>query len=320
MHVCILDDWEGAALDLADWDPVRRLGHLHVHQRRFETDRELIDALTHYDVLVIMRERTRFHRDVIEALPNLRLIVTTGPRNAAIDLEACRDAGVTVCATSGGGMPVVELAWALILSALRGIPEAAASMRAGEWQSHLGTELAGLRLGLLGLGRTGGRMARIATAFDMEVLAWSPHLTQERADEHGVRLVGKRALFEQSDVVSVHLVLAEATRGLVGADELRALGPRGWLVNTGRGPILDEDALVAACERGWIAGALLDVYAHEPLPADHRLRAAPRVLLTPHLGYVTEANLRTWYREAVEDIVAFAEGAPIRPLTPPPVV
>lgn len=314
MRICVLDDLEEAALAAADWTPVTALGELTVVNRHVDDENELAELLHPFDVVVAMRERTAFRPSLLARLPQLRLLVTTGARNAAIDLAACAECGIVVSGTTGGGSPVVELAWALILATVRDLPARVSSMRAGGWQPTVGSELEGRTLGLVGLGHTGGRMARIATAFGMEVLAWSPHLTPERAAAHGAGAVDKDALFRRSDVVSLHLVLSDRTRGIVGEPELSAMRPTSWLVNTSRGPLCDEAALLRACAEGRIAGAALDVFAAEPLPAEHPLRSEPRVLLTPHVGYVTWESYRRWYGDVVEDIVAFAGGAPLRVL------
>ena len=314
MRICILDDVERVALACADWASLTGVTELVAVDRRLSPD-ELVAVLARFDVVVLQRERTAFPRALVEQLPNLRLVVTTGPRNAALDVAACTERGIVVCATRGGGTPVVELAWALLLAAWRDLPDRATSMRAGQWMSVAGRSLEGARLGLLGLGRTGSRMAAIGRAFGMDVVAWSENLTEEVAAERGARLVGRRELFEVSDAVSVHLLLSRRTRGLVGEAELRAMRRDAWLVNTSRGPIVDEAALLQACREQWIGGAALDVFDVEPLPADHELRRLPNVLLTPHVGYVTVENLREWFADVVEDIAAYRAGSPIRVLT-----
>lgn len=314
MRICVLDDLEGAALAAADWAPVTALGDLTFVNRHIDDEDELVELLQPFDVIVAMRERTAFPRSLLDRLPDLQLLVTTGARNAAIDKAACSELGIVVSGTTGGGSPVVELAWALILATVRDLPGRVSSMAAGEWQPTVGSELEGRTLGLLGLGHTGGRMAHIGSAFGMEVLAWSPHLTPERAATHGARYVDKDELFRRSHVVSLHLVLSDQTRGVVGEPELAAMRPDAWLVNTSRGGLCDEAALLRACAGGWIAGVALDVYAAEPLPADHPLRSEPRAQLTPHVGYVTWESYRRWYGDVVEDIVAFAGGAPLRML------
>ena len=316
MRICILDDLEGVALESADWASLESV--VDAVDRHVADPDELVALLQAYDVVVAQRERTAFPRSVLERLPDLRLLVTTGPRNAAIDVAACADLGITVCHTRPGGTPVVEHAWALILAALRDIPGHVASMRAGEWAPVAGRSLEGRTLGLVGLGKTGTRMARIGTAFGMDVVAWSENLTDDVAAERGARLVTKNELFASSDVVSVHTLLSRRTRGLVADEELRAMRRDAWLVNTSRGPIVDEAALLRACREGWIAGAAVDVFDVEPLPADHELRRLPNVLLTPHAGYVTRENFRDWFDDVVEDIAAFAAGTPVRTLTPPP--
>jgi phosphoglycerate dehydrogenase-like enzyme len=314
MRICILDDVEGVALESADWASLVGVDEL-VAVDHHEPDVDvLVDLLAPYDVVVVQRERTAFPRAVLERLPQLRLLVTTGVRNAALDLAACSDLGITVCNTTPGGMPVVEMTWALILASLRDVVTYADEMRRGEWQQRAGRSLEGATLGLVGLGRTGARTASIAHAFGMDVLAWSQNLTDETAASADVRRVDKHELFASSDVVSVHYVLSDRSRGLVGEPELRAMRPDAWLVNTSRGPIVDEAALVRALSEGWIAGAALDVFDEEPLPAEHPLRSLP-TLLTPHAGYATRENYRAWFPEVVADIAAWAEGAPIRVVT-----
>jgi len=271
-----------------------------------------VRAMAGFDVVVAMRERTRFPAEVLEQLPDLRLLVSTGPRNAAIDLAAAQRLGVTVCGTGYSARPTVELTWALILAAARNLPEEAASVRAGGWQLSLGSGLDGKTLGLLGLGRIGSAVASIGQAFGMNVIAWSQNLTAEKAAEHGVRAVSKEELFAESDVLSIHLVLSSRSRGLVGAAELAAMKDTAILVNTSRGPIIDEAALIDALRAGRIGKAALDVYDTEPLPADHPLRPLPNALLTPHIGYVSRELYETFYGDAVADIAAFAAGSPVR--------
>lgn len=312
----LLDDYQDVALTSADWstltDRVRvdRLG-------RPLAPGEVADALRGYQVVVAMRERTPFPAELFAALPDLRLLVTTGMRNASIDLAAAAAHGVTVCGTRGSSGATAELTWALILGLARNLlTEATALRTGGPWQSTVGTDLAGRTLGVLGLGRLGSRVAEIGRAFGMDVLAWSPHLTAERADAAGARLAGSAAeLFADSDVVTVHLVLSESTRGLVDATLLRRMRPGAYLVNTSRGPIVDRAALVRALREGRLAGAGLDVYDTEPLPADDELRRLPNVLATPHLGYVTRDTYAAFYGDAVADIAAWLDGTPLRVLT-----
>jgi phosphoglycerate dehydrogenase-like enzyme len=313
----VLDDYQDAALSSADWSCLD--GKVVVRTlREHLTDRaELVAALADCDIVVAMRERTPFDAELIGGLPRLRLLVTTGTRNASIDLEAAAAHGVTVCGTAGSGRSTAELTWALILGLARQVTAENGALRGGRrWQSTVGRDLYGSTLGLLGLGRIGGQVAGIGGAFGMDVLAWSRNLTAERAAEAGARLAGsKEELLAGSDFVSIHLVLSERTRGLVGEAELRAMRPHAHLVNTSRAGIVDQAALLRALTGNVIAGAGLDVFETEPLPADDPLRTLPNVLATPHLGYVTEGNYRTFYTEVVEDIAAFLGGAPTRVLT-----
>lgn len=316
-RIAILDDYQGAALDAADWSNVA--AELLVFREPFSDTAAVIAALAGFDIVVAMRERTTFSREVLAALPDLELLVTTGMRNAAIDLEAARDLGITVCGTRSKVAPTAELTWALILGLVRGAESDDAVVRAGGWQSRVAGDLEEATLGVVGLGRLGTRVAAVGRAFGMSVIAWSPNLTAERASRAGVVAVGKAELFERADVVSVHLVLSESTRGIIGADELRRMPSEALLVNTSRAPIIDQVALGRAIEERWIAGVGLDVYEAEPLPVDHWLRRADapggtRVLRSPHMGYVTRENYRTFYGDVVEDIVAFLNGAPVRPL------
>lgn len=263
-----------------------------------------------------MRERTAFGRDSLGRLPKLKLLVTTGMANASIDLAAAEELGITVCGTGGSPAAAPELTWALLLAFARSVPLEDRNLRGGAWQKTVGFELAGKTLGILGLGKIGRRIAGYAKAFGMEVNAWSPNLTEETAAEVGARKVDKEALFRDSDVVSLHVRLSERSRGVVGEDELRLLGPKGVLVNTARGPLVDEEALVRGLNEGWLGGAALDVYDVEPLPSGHPLLTAPRTVLTPHLGYVTAESYARFYGEAFEDVRAWLQGAPVRGLAP----
>jgi phosphoglycerate dehydrogenase-like enzyme len=312
----VLDDYQGVALSMADWSPVTDRVEVTAFTEHQADSEQLIAALADVDIVVVMRERTPLPAPVFARLPRLRLVVTTGLRNSAIDLPAAAAHGVLVCGTASSPVPPTELTWALILGLARNLAaENAAFHVGGRWQSTVGIELAGRRLGLLGLGRIGGRVARIGSAFGMDVVAWSQHLTRERTDELGVTLAPSLAeLLATSDVVSIHLALGERTRDLLGRDELALMRPSAFLVNTSRSAIVDGPALVDALVRGRIAGAGLDVFDREPLPADDVLRTLPTVLATPHLGYVAVDNYRTYFREAVEDIAAFLAGTPIRTL------
>ncbi|RKT02701.1 phosphoglycerate dehydrogenase-like enzyme [Streptomyces sp. 3211.6] len=318
LRCAVLDDFQGVATTLADWSPVTARGVEVVTYRDHLADEdELAARLAGYDILVTLRERVPFPASLLERLPRLKLLVASGMRNSVIDHAAAERAGVTVCGTASSSTPPVELTWALLLGLARGIvTENTALREGGPWQQTVGADLHGRRLGLLGLGKTGSRVARIGLAFGMEVTAWSQNLTKERADAEGVSLApSKEALLADSDFVSVHLALGERTRGLIGAAELALMRPTAYLVNTSRSAIVDQEALAQALRAGRLAGAGLDVFDTEPLPADDPLRTAPNLLATPHLGYVTRANYTTYYGEAVEDVLAFLDGAPVRVLT-----
>jgi phosphoglycerate dehydrogenase-like enzyme len=314
-RVAVLDDHQSVAARFTDWSLVPGDLDVTAFPDHLDDEDALVERLSPFDVVVAMRERTPFPRSLLERLPALRLLVTTGRRNASIDVAAAGDLGVTVCGTASHPTGPVELTWALILAVARHLPQEDASVRAGGWQQTVGTDLAGSTLGVLGLGRLGERVATIGRAFGMDVVAWSQHLTEERAAEVGVRRVGRDELFSTADVLTVHLVLSGRTRGLVGRDELARMKASAILVNTSRGPIVDEAALLDALAAGTIAGAGIDVFDREPLPRDHPIRSAPRTVLTPHLGYVTERTYEVFFREAVEDVAAFLAGTPIRVLT-----
>ena len=311
-RIVLLDDYQGVALDYGGWDRVPDEWQLVALEQHIDDADELVEALADAEIVVAMRERTPLPAEILDRLPDLRLLITTGMGNAAIDVAAAKANGVTVCGTGIKGPPTAELSWGLILALVRSIPAEDASMREGGWQTTIGGDLDGSTLGLVGLGRLGQKMAAIAKAFGMEVLAWSQNLDPEDAREAGAEPVEKLELFERADIVSVHYKLSERSRGLVGAAEIGAMKPGAYLINTSRGPIVDTDALLAALEGGAIAGAGLDVYDTEPLPADHPLRSAPRTVLTPHLGYVTEDTYATFFGDAVEDVLAWLDGSPVR--------
>ena len=327
MRVAILDDYQQVSLASADWSHVRSLAEIDVFAQPIARTEALVSALEPYDVIVAMRERTSFDAARLSQLPKLRLLVTTGMSNSSIDLGACAARGVTVCGTGGAGSSTAELTWGLILALLRHIPEedrrlkmtgragGAALGVGGAWQQTVGTGLEGKRLGVVGLGRLGRQVAGIGRAFGMTVVAWSQHLDPAVAEQEQVQAVSKEELFSSSDVVTVHYKLSERSTGLVGAAELALMKPSAYLVNTSRGPIVDSAALLSALRSGSIAGAGLDVFDVEPLPSPDPLRAAPNVVLTPHLGYVTEEAYQVFYGDAAEDIVAFAKGSPVRVLS-----
>jgi phosphoglycerate dehydrogenase-like enzyme len=314
LRVLILDDYQDVARRLGPWHELADLDvELDVRTAHL-SGADLRAALAACDAVVAMRERTPFPRDLLADLPNLKLLVTTGMANAAIDLDACRDLGIEVRGTGGLRASTAELTWGLILALARHICEEDRSLREGGWQHTVGFELAGARLGVVGLGKLGAAVARIGLAFGMDVVAWSQHLTPEHAREVGVTAVAKQELFSTSDVVTLHLKLSDRTRGVVGHAELASMQPSAYLINTSRGGLIDEASLVAALRDGTIAGAGLDVYDTEPLPAGHPLLGLPNTVLTPHIGYVTSATYAVWWRHVVEDIAAWAHGDPLRRL------
>ncbi|HEY2052596.1 MAG TPA: D-2-hydroxyacid dehydrogenase family protein [Solirubrobacterales bacterium] len=311
-RIVLLDDYQEIALDYGGWDRVPDEWQVVALEQHIGDADALVEALSDAEIVVAMRERTPFPAAILDRLPDLRLLITTGMANASIDVAAARRNGIVVCGTASKIAPTAELSWGLILALLRSIPGEHAGMRDGGWQRTIGGDLDGATLGLVGLGRLGTRMATIGNAFGMEVLAWSQNLDPAAARAAGAEPVEKLALFERADIVSVHYKLSERSRGLVGAAELGAMKPSAYLINTSRGPLVDTDALLAALEAGTIAGAGIDVYDTEPLPVDHALRRAPRTLLTPHLGYVTEDTYDTFFCDAVEDVLAYLDGAPVR--------
>ncbi|MCM2577325.1 D-2-hydroxyacid dehydrogenase family protein [Streptomyces meridianus] len=316
LRCAVLDDYQGVAMTSADWAPVAETVEVVPFTRHHDTEDELAAALAEFDIVVTLRERVPFPASLFARLPRLKLLVASGMRNSVIDLHAAHEHGVTVCGTESSPHPPVELTWALLLSLARGIVTESTALRTGgPWQSTVGADLHGRRLGLLGLGKIGSRVARIGAAFGMDVAAWSPNLTPERAEAGGAVLAAsKEDLLASSDFVSVHLVLGERTRGLLGAPELALMKPGAYLVNTSRSAIVDREALLAALRDGVIAGAAVDVFDIEPLPAADPLRTVPRLLATPHLGYVSQSNYRRYFGQAVEDIRAFLAGAPVRTL------
>jgi phosphoglycerate dehydrogenase-like enzyme len=316
LRCVILDDYQHIALNIADWFSISDEVEVKSFNQHFDKEDELVDMISDYDIVVIMRERTPFRSSLLARLPRLKLLITTGMRNASIDLVAAASHGVVVCGTAGSPEPTAELTWALILGLARNVVQEHNSLRTnGPWQSSIGMDLYGKRLGLIGLGKIGSRVARIGLAFGMEVIAWSQNLTRARTDEIGVGLaVSKEELFKTSDFVSIHLVLSERTRGLIGTSEFQLMRPTAFLINTSRASIVDQTALIEALETHSIAGAGIDVFDIEPLPKDDIFRTLPNALTTPHLGYVSHANYQTFYREAIEDIQAYLSGSPIRML------
>ena len=315
MKLAILDDYQNAALEAADWGSLGGDIEITIFDTHLGFDEESVAAaLLPFDILVIMRERTPFPASLLQRLPNLKLMVTTGMRNLAVDMAQARSQGVPVCGTATLPYPAAELAIAFIMDLAKKISVENRIMHAGGWQGVVGESLSGKTLGLMGLGKLGARVARFGSALEMDVIAWSENLTEERCSEVGARLVSKDDLFAQSDFLSIHTLLSDRTRGLVGASELTMMKPTAYLVNTSRGPIIDEAALVHALRERSIAGAGIDVYDVEPLPADHPLRSLDNAVLTGHTGYVIKEHYALLYGEAVEDIAAFLKGEPVRVL------
>ena len=313
-RLTVLDDYQGVATTSADWSALRDVFDIDVVREHLEGD-ELLARIASSEVIVAMRERTGFPAEVMASLPALRLLVTTGMRNASIDLDAAAHHGIVVTGTGSAGNSVPELVFGMAIALTRHFVQEDAAIRAGGWQHTIGPGLSGLTLGVLGLGRLGIPVARLGLAFGMNVVAWSRSLTAARAAEHGVTAVSRDALFAESDILTVHLPLTAETRGLIGRDELALMREDAYLINTSRGPIVDESALLDALRHRRLAGAALDVYDVEPLPADHPLRSAPDTLLLPHIGYVTTDNYRAFYADAVEDVLAYLAGVPVRVLS-----
>ena len=316
MKLAVLDDYQATAKDLGDWSelpPETEVEYFHDH---IDNEDQLVERLKDFDLVMGMRERTPFTRTILSRLPKLRLLITTGRRNASFDTEAATELGIAVCGTGGAGEGPTELTWGLIIAMLRHIPEEDQRAREGSWGTTVGVGLKGKTLGLLGLGHIGSLVARVGAAFDMNIIAWSQNLTAERAKECQATLVDKDTLFKDSDIVSVHVVLSDRSRGLVAARELALMKPTAYLVNISRGPIVDEKALIDVLQRKAIAGAALDTFDIEPLPADHPLFKTPNTLLCPHLGYVTEEGYRAFYAGVIENVRAFASGEPVRMINP----
>jgi phosphoglycerate dehydrogenase-like enzyme len=307
MKIAVLDDYQGVALKLADWSAIAQRAQIDVFNDHLSDAGAVVGRLLPYDVVCVMRERTPLKRDIIERLPNLKLIASTGPRNASIDLEAAAAHGIKVVHTGYFGSPTVELTWALILGSARHLTVEAAAVRNGGWQHTIGADLSGQTLGILGLGNLGSKVAQVALAFGMKVIAWSQNLTAEKCAAAGATLVSKDDLLQQSDFVSIHLVLSDRSRGLVGARELSLMKPSARLINTSRGPIVVEADLIRALESGRIAGAAIDVYDIEPLPADHPYRKQANLLATPHIGYVSRGLYERFYRDTVSNSLAWLE-------------
>jgi phosphoglycerate dehydrogenase-like enzyme len=316
LRCAILDDYQNVALKLADWAPIRDRVDLTVFDRPFADGAEAVAALQDFEIVCAMRERTPFGREVLTALPKLKLLLTSGMRNLSFDLETAKLRNVTVCGTGTVGNPTAGLAIGLMLELTRRIGFENARMKAGErWQITVGQDLEGKTLGIVGLGKLGTKVAAIAKALGMTAKAWSTNLTRETCEAAGVAYASKDELFATSDIVTIHTVLSERSRGLVGRADLARMKPTSYLVNTSRGAIVDEAALLELLQQRRIAGAGLDTYSQEPLPVDHPLRKLDNVVITPHLGYVTEDNYRRYYQDMVEDIAAWLKGAPVRQIS-----
>jgi phosphoglycerate dehydrogenase-like enzyme len=314
VQIAVIDDWQDVARDVVDWSVLESIGEVTFVHDYPADNATLAERLGRYQVICVMRERTRFDEDLLKRLPALKLLVTGGMRNAALDMQAAAKLGIKVCGTDSYKHAAPELTWALIMAATRNLLSEANALRSGQWQRGLGGDLHGKTLGILGLGSIGQRVAQFGQVFGMRVIAWSENLTAERAEQVGVTCVSKQQLFEQADVLSVHLVLSERSRGLVDAQALGWMKPTALLVNTARGPIVDEAALIKALQKQHIAGAALDVFDEEPLPALHPFRTLDNVLATPHVGYVSRQNYAQFFTQMIEDIQAWAAGEPVRQL------
>ncbi len=315
-RLAILDDYQGVVRGMGPWGRLPATLAIEVFRDTPKDADELAARLLPFDAILAMRERTPFPAALLARLPNLRLLITTGERNRSIDVAAAKARGVTVCGTPSFGAPTVDITWALILNLLRDIPRQQESLRAGSWQSSVGTSVEGQTLGVVGLGKLGTRVAKVGQAFGMRVIAWSQNLTAEAAAAAGAELVTKEELFARADVVTLHLILSERSRGIVGGAELARMKRTAFIVNTSRGPLIEREALVAALKEGRIAGAGLDVFEEEPLPPGHPILSCPNTVLTPHLGYVSTQNYRAYFEGAVEAVEAFLAGKPIRELAP----
>ncbi len=307
MRIAVLDDYQAVALTMADWSPLRGRAEIIVFSDHLAGEEALVARLAPFDVLCVMRERTPLPRSLLDRLPNLKLIASTGLTNAAIDVAAAGERGIEVVHTGYRSAPTIEMTWALILASQRGLVGEATSVRSGGWQRTVGRDLGGRTLGLLGLGRVGGEVARIGRAFGMDTIAWSQNLTPERAAATGTVAVPKEELFARADILSIHTVLSRRTRGLVDAGALALMKPTAWLVNTSRGPIVNEGAVLDALHERRLAGFAVDVFNTEPLPPDHPFRTEVKVLATPHLGYVTDGLYKTFYGDVVREIVAWLD-------------
>jgi phosphoglycerate dehydrogenase-like enzyme len=314
-RLAILDDYQGVAMSMGPWDKLAGV-EITVFRDTITDRAALVQRLAPFDAILAMRERTPFPRALIESLPNLRLLITTAARNRSIDAAACAERGIVFCGTGSSGDPTTDITWGLILNLMRDLPAQQAALRAGQWQTSVGWGTEGRTLGVIGLGKLGARAAKVGLALGMKVVAWSTNLTDERAAEVGVTRVDKATLLSTADVITLHLVLSDRSRGIIGAADLAQMKPTAYIVNTSRGPLIDQDALIAALRAGTIAGAGIDVFDIEPLPKDHPILSAPNTVLTPHLGYVTQQNYRAYYEGTVDAVLAFNAGAPVKVIAP----
>ena len=314
MKVAILDDYQGVAEQLVDWSKFEDSCEIKVFNQPFENEDNAIENLKNFEALIIMRERTPMTKKLMDGCPKLRFIATSGMRNLGIDLEYAKSKGIIVSGSEGNKNPTAELTWALILGLARNIKQESENMYQGYWQTTIGFELKGKTLGIMGLGKLGSMVAKVGKAFGMEIIAWSENLKIAEAEKHGVMAVTKEELFEKSDFLTIHYLLSDRSRNLVKYEDISKMKKTAFIINTSRGPIINEDDLIKALQDEIIAGAGLDVYAIEPLPENHKLRFLPNVLLTPHIGYVTLDNYAKWYNQMAEDLQAFLDGQPIRVL------
>lgn len=310
--IAVIDDYQEAASRFADWNSLPSQAKTVFFRKHVDDVDELVRQLSPFQVICLMRERTKIDQAVIARLPNLKLIVTTGMRNAALDIESATRAGITVCGTDAGHSGTPELIWLHILALARNFPGEHAALQRGQWQTSVGRDLNGARLGIVGLGRIGQQVAQVASAFQMQVNAWSPNLTEERAQAAGTKYVDKKTLFSTSDFIVLALQLRDSTRGVVGRDDIARMHRNAFLINTARAGLVDEQALIEALREGRIAGAGIDAFTEEPLPKNHPYRSLANVVITPHIGYVTEATYRLFFQQTVENIHAWMRGRPLR--------
>ncbi|WP_183562964.1 D-2-hydroxyacid dehydrogenase family protein [Mucilaginibacter sp. SP1R1] len=310
MQIAVLDDYQQIALKMADWSALTGRADITIFNDHISDQHVLIERLLPFEIVCIMRERTPMNRQLLSALPNLKLIVSTGQHNASLDLKACETLGIEVATTGYVESGAPELTWALLMAMVRHIPSEAQNVKTGGWQTGIGVDLKGKTIGIVGLGRIGTKIAQYAKAFEMKVIAWSENLTEEKAHRAGAELVNKERLFKEADFVTIHLVLSDRSRGIIGTGELARMKPSAYLINTSRGPLVDEAELIEALTYKKIAGAAIDVYDTEPLPADHAFRTLDNVLATPHIGYVTEETYKLFYTDSIKAIEKWLDSRP----------